>query len=111
MKIVRRVLFVLFTILFCSNQLHAQNSLSEIQDLSHINIDDFSDSQLISFYNKAIESGITESQFYQMVADKGLPASEVIKLRERLQDLNLNKNNIQQDETNDDKYIRRITCL
>jgi protein involved in polysaccharide export with SLBB domain len=84
MKIVKRVLFVLFVILFCSNQLHAQNSLFETQDLSHTNIDDYSDSQLLGFYNKAVEAGITESQLYKMVAQRGLPESEIVKLRERL---------------------------
>ncbi len=84
MKIVKRVLFVLFVILFCSNQLHAQNSLFENQDLSKINIDDYSDSQLIAFYNKAMETGLTESQLYKMVTQKGLPEQQVIKLRERL---------------------------
>jgi protein involved in polysaccharide export with SLBB domain len=105
MKTVRGVLFVLFTILFCSNQLHAQNSLSEVQDLSHINIDDFSDSQLISFHNKAIESGISESQFYQMVSDRGLPPSEVIKLKERLQDLHLNTKTARQYQNADQNTL------
>lgn len=93
MKIVKRVLFVLFVILFCSNQLHAQNSLFETQNLSHTSIDDYSDSQLLDFYNKAKESGITESQIYKMVAERGLPETEVAKLRERLgsmQSKNLN---------------------
>ncbi len=85
MKIVKRVLFVLFIFLFCSNQLLAQNSLFETADLSHTNIDDYSDSQLTAFYNKALESGFTESQMYQMVARKGLPDSEIKKLRDRLQ--------------------------
>jgi len=84
MIIVKRVLFVLFVILFCSNQLHAQNSLFENQDLSKINIDDYSDSQLIAFYNKAMETGLTESQLYKMVTQKGLPEQQLIKMRERL---------------------------
>ena len=84
MKIVKRVLFVLFVILSCSNQLHAQNSLFESQDLSKTNIDNYSDSQLMAFYNKAKESGLTESQLYNLVAQKGLPAQEISKLRERL---------------------------
>jgi protein involved in polysaccharide export with SLBB domain len=71
--------------LFCSNQLLAQNSLFEGTDLSHTAIDDFSDGQLAAFYHKAVESGLTESQVYKMVSQRGLPESEVTKLRERLQ--------------------------
>ncbi len=85
MKIVKRVLFVLFIFLFCSNQLLAQNSLFESTDLSHTNIDNYNDSQLASFYNKALQSGFTESQIYQLVSQRGLPESEVTKLRDRLQ--------------------------
>lgn len=94
MKIVKRVLFVLFVLLFCSNQLHAQNSLFEAQDLSKVNIDDYSDNQIMAFYNKAMESGLTETQLYKMVAQKGLPESEVLKLRERLDALAEKKVNI-----------------
>jgi protein involved in polysaccharide export with SLBB domain len=79
-------------IIFCSNQLHAQNSLLDIQDLSHINIDDYSDSQLLSLYNKAVESGITESQLYKIASEKGLPDSELQKLKDRLQQITGGKN-------------------
>jgi protein involved in polysaccharide export with SLBB domain len=71
--------------LFCSNQLLAQNSLFESTDLSHVNIDDFNDGQIAAFYNKALESGLTQPQVYKMVSQRGLPESEVAKLRERLQ--------------------------
>jgi protein involved in polysaccharide export with SLBB domain len=84
MKIVKTVLFVLLITLFCSNRIHAQNSLFDINDLSNVNIDNYTDDDLVSFYNKAIQSGISESQFYKMAANKGLPDSEIIKLRNRL---------------------------
>jgi protein involved in polysaccharide export with SLBB domain len=87
MKIVARVLFVLLAILFCSNELHAQKNLLDVQDMSDIKIDDLSDSQLLSFYNKAVEAGITESQLYKIASDKGLPDTEINKLRQRLQSL------------------------
>ena len=98
MRITRIVLFVFFTTLFCSNQLHAQTSLFDSKDLSNINIDDYSDADIISFYNKAIESGMSQSQLYKIVTDRGLPESEIIKLRSRIQQLSSqirtqNKNN------------------
>ena len=85
MKIIKTVLFVLFTTLFCSIHLHAQNSLFDTKDLSNIKIDNYSDDEIMSFYNKAIQSGISESQLYKTVAERGLPDSEIIKLRNRLQ--------------------------
>ncbi len=85
MKIIKTVLFVLFTTLFCSNQLHAQTSLFDSKDLSNINIDDYSDGELISFYNRAMQSGMSESQLYNLAAARGLPESEIIKLKNRLE--------------------------
>ena len=106
MKIVKRVLFVLFVILSCSNQLHAQNSLFESQDLSKTNIDDYSDSQLIAFYNKAKETGLTESQLYKMVAQKGLPGQEISKLRERL--MVISEKNLDKTAENDQEKTSDI---
>ncbi|MGN6530642.1 MAG: SLBB domain-containing protein [Ginsengibacter sp.] len=101
MRIVPRVLFVLFTILFCSNQLHAQKNLFDLQDLSQVNVDDLSNSQLISFYNKAVEAGITESQLYKIAEEKGMPETQVTKLRERLQKLQIGQKLLQKDEINE----------
>ena len=84
MRIIKTAIFILFTILICSNRAQAQNSLFDIKDLSSINIDNYSDNELLSFYNKALSSGIPASQMYKLVADKGLPASEVNKLKDRL---------------------------
>ncbi|MDP4283961.1 MAG: SLBB domain-containing protein [Bacteroidota bacterium] len=82
---VKTILFVLLTTLFCTVQVHAQNSLFDAKDLSNVNIDNYSDADLISFYNKAVESGMSESQLYKIAADRGLPESEIIKLRNRLE--------------------------
>lgn len=104
MKIVKRVLFALFIILSCSNQLLAQNTLFDIQDLSQIKIDDLSNDELISFYNKAIASGITETQLYKMATERGLPESELTKLKERLRLINSDKKSFQKsDEPQEDR--------
>ncbi|HUZ58003.1 MAG TPA: SLBB domain-containing protein [Hanamia sp.] len=97
MKLFKIVLFVLFTTLFCLNQLHAQTSLFDTKDLSNVKIDDYSDGQLISFYNKAMQSGLSESQLYKMAADRGLPESEIIKLRNRLELISEQSNRSQTD--------------
>jgi len=103
MKIVKGVLFVLFIILFCSNQLQAQNTLFDAQDLSQTNIDDISDNQLVSLYNKAIEAGVNESDIYKILAQKGLPPAEIVKLRERLQNLSPDKKSVQKNDLSIEK--------
>lgn len=85
MKIIKAVLFVLFATVFCSTQLYAQSNLFDVKDLSNTKIDNYSDDQLMSFYHKAIESGMSEAQLYTMAAEKGLPDSEIGKIRQRLQ--------------------------
>ncbi|MGN6194824.1 MAG: hypothetical protein ACTHOB_07790, partial [Ginsengibacter sp.] len=103
MKIVKGVLFVLSIILFCSNQLQAQNTLFDTQDLSQTNIDDVSDNQLISLYNKAIEAGVDESDIYKILAQKGLPPTEIVKLRERLRNLSPTKKTFQKNDLSIEK--------
>ncbi|MEO9021713.1 MAG: SLBB domain-containing protein [Ginsengibacter sp.] len=84
MKTIKTVLFILFTTLFCPQQLHAQTSLFDTKDLSNIQIDNYSDDELTSLYNKAAESGMSESQLYQIISERGLPESEITKLKNRL---------------------------
>jgi len=97
MKLIKTVLLVLFTILFCSNQLSAQNSLFDAKDLSNVNIDDYSDAELISFYNKAMESGISESQLYKLASQRGMQESEINKLKSRLELISTQSNKSEKD--------------
>ncbi len=94
----KAVIFVLFTLLFCTTGLRAQNSLFDIKDLSNVNIDNYSDAELVSFYNKAIESGISETQLYKLANDRGLPDSEVTKLKNRLELIGVTKKTKQKSE-------------
>ena len=53
MRIVRIIVFILFTILII-NQVHAQTSLFNSNDLSQVNIDDYSDDELASMIRKRL---------------------------------------------------------
>ncbi len=83
MKIAGIILFVLLTTLFYSGSVQAQINLLNSNDLSTINIDDYSDNDLSSMLNRATASGISESQIYRLVAERGLPESEVSKLQQQ----------------------------
>lgn len=82
------------------------NSLA-LQNLSSVNIDDISDTEIKSYLLKASENGITEQNLYRILEEKGLPAAEVAKLKERislLQNSNDNKTNEQsKDKPNKEK--------
>ena len=69
-------------------------------DLTNINVDSYSDEQLADMAKRASESGISETQLYKILADKGLPSTEITKLKTRLALINANENqNIQKEET------------
>jgi len=76
---------ILFIVFICDSHVNAQINLLNTNDLSTANIDNYSDAELLSFYNKSIESGLSQSQLYKIAADRGLPESEITKLRQRLQ--------------------------
>lgn len=77
-------LSVLFLLFFCSVGTDAQINILSQEDLSAINIDDYSDNEINAMYSKAIENGLTEPQLLKIVAQKGLPAREIEKLRARI---------------------------
>ena len=57
------------------------------QDLSRINVDALSDKEILYYYNKLQQSGISFDQAAQMAAARGMPAEQIEKLRQRIQDI------------------------
>ncbi len=101
MKIAGIVLFILITTLSFSSKVHAQVNIFNTNDLRNININDYSDDQLAETYRNAIESGLSETQLYQLLTQKRLPDSEIAKLRSRLQFINKSKKPLQNDRLAD----------
>lgn len=71
--------------------LSAQGLLN--QDLRLIRIDQLSDADILVYYNKVQQAGISVEQALQMAAAKGMPASEIQKLKQRLSVINKAVNN------------------
>ncbi len=81
---------ILFVLLLCAVQhLFAQQLLN--QDLSTINVDQLSDTEILYYYNKLQQNHITPDQAEQIAAAKGMPQDQIQKLHDRLQTL-LQKN-------------------
>ena len=97
MKIIRIILFLFFISFVFLTRVEAQNTLLNTADLTNVNIDTYSDDQLASVLKKANDSGISESQLYKILADKGLPASEIAKLKSRFALLNDRNNQASQN--------------
>jgi protein involved in polysaccharide export with SLBB domain len=93
MKIFKTAIVVLFLTCICAMQSFSQTSLFETTDLSNTNTDLYSDEDLIVFYNKIVSLNIGEQQGYQLLKQKGLPDSEILKLKTRLGNINTGRKN------------------
>jgi len=77
-KVARLANFILFICLcFTFNFLQAQ-------DMSNIRVDELSDAQVRNFVNQVEASGLSEAQLEQVAAARGMSASEITKLRQRV---------------------------
>lgn len=92
---------------FISIAANAQANSLALQNLSTVNIDEISDLEIKSYLLKASENGLTVQNMYRILEEKGLPASELTKLKERissLQNANINQPNTTSKEiTNKEK--------
>ncbi len=87
-----RVLFVFIILLISSKTLKAQDILKS-KDLSSFKVDDLSDDEISKFKQQLQQSGLSQTQAEQLALQRGLPTSELAKLRARLaSSSNTNKN-------------------
>lgn len=73
--------YVIFFLLVILSQKALPQSLD---DISSIKVDDLTDQQLQQLVNRATEAGFSEAELLQMAQLRGVPSSEIEKLRERL---------------------------
>jgi protein involved in polysaccharide export with SLBB domain len=60
-----------------------------LQEISSIKVDDLTDQQIQQLVKRAEDAGLTESELIQMAQLRGVPQEEILKLRDRLESLNL----------------------
>ncbi|WP_209329976.1 SLBB domain-containing protein [Lunatimonas salinarum] len=60
-----------------------------LQDISSLKVDDLTDEQLQILVRRAEEAGLTESELVMMAQARGVPQSEINKLRNRLENMDL----------------------
>ncbi len=58
-----------------------------IQDIQNVKVDELSDAQIEQLIRRAESSGMNERQLEAMARERGMPAAEVNKLRQRIQSL------------------------
>ena len=81
-------LIILVLTVFSATHLYAQNAQSlSGANLATINVDDLSDQDIINYMKQAESSGFTEQQLEAMARQRGMPESQISKLRRRVEQL------------------------
>lgn len=107
---------ILFFCLFFSLAASAQSSIQELmnsKDLSTFKVEMLSDEDITKYRGLLQNSGLTEAQAEQMALQRGLPSSELLKLRARLGGLSNagnTKNNLTKSKNSSTRAARMDTA-
>ncbi|MEP6467635.1 MAG: polysaccharide biosynthesis/export family protein, partial [Parafilimonas sp.] len=102
----RRLFSLILFVTIVAVQGKAQDLLRNY-DLSSIKIDKISDADILKFKQQLATSGLTEDQAEQIAIAKGMPVTEVQKLRTRLQQLSASNPTTQKpvQNSNNNSYL------
>lgn len=83
---------LLFILLLIFTQVHfdpaiAQSGTIEQMDFRNVQVDELSDNQIRSFIKRAESTGMSENELEAEAINRGMPYSEVLKLRQRINSL------------------------
>lgn len=81
---IRAGLIVFCTFLILISPVSAQISLLNSNNLSNASVDNYSNEEIASFYQKAQENGLNDEQIYTVLSQKGLSQNEIVKLKLRI---------------------------
>ncbi len=76
-------LFVALLVILATVHLGYGQSINA-DDLSNVNVDELSDAQIRAYMTQAEASGLTEAEMEQLALQRGMPASEIQKLKVRI---------------------------
>jgi protein involved in polysaccharide export with SLBB domain len=83
MKLSQITALLLVALLMLGSQ-HVYAQTLSAENLRNINIDNISDEDIKSYYQKAVNAGYNQEQMLRLAGERGMPAVEVNKLRQRL---------------------------
>jgi protein involved in polysaccharide export with SLBB domain len=87
-KNITRICILLFSIfVFNLNYSIAQNQTLSLQNIAKIKVDELTDNEIAEFWEKTQNSGLTLSQLEKEAKNRNVPADEIIKLKERINNL------------------------
>jgi len=100
-RIAEYLIILVVTLFFmCLAAPFAQSQSLAGTDLTTIKVDNLSDEQLLQYYQQAEQSGYTQTQLENIARQRGMPESEIAKLRRRIKALSSNVGQSSQSMTN-----------
>jgi len=100
MNCIKTFIITILFLIVIPNISIAQSNLLDINDMSTINVDSYTDSQILLLIKKAADMQIDEEEIYNILKEKGLPETEASKLKNRIESLNPSKS--KSEKRNDD---------
>ncbi len=97
--------FLALFVFFISIAIATQAQSIDPNNLSNVRIDDLSDEQVLSILKQGQDAGLTLEQAQALAAKKGLPASEMQKLKDRVAKIQTNKVGLNEVEDNAESKI------
>lgn len=83
----KKIMLFVCLVITSVTTLTAQTSSLQGTDLRQVRIDNISDDEIIYYYQKMQQSGVSPDQAYQVLTTRGLPQDELVKLQARIQAL------------------------
>jgi len=104
----KKFILAICLVLLVSNIIHAQDFL-RAKDLSTFKVDMLTDDDILKYKQQLQQSGVTETQAEQLAIQKGLPSSELLKLRARVSKIEstVSTNNINNSKRTDNSTLSR----
>lgn len=95
---INRILIILLLLLIGINA-----KAQTLQDIQNLKVENLSDAQIEQLIKRAESSGMNEQQLEDMARERGMPAEEVFKLRQRIQEIRSGRTDLEK-QSNKNKF-------
>ncbi len=102
MTIFKKIAPIVTFLVILSGTLFAQTSMIDGKDLSKVNVDAYSSKEVLALYEKMQSMKMTEDDLYRALEERGLPESEIEKLKKRFIPIIENRQSQEKDSEDQD---------
>ncbi|MGY6521268.1 MAG: SLBB domain-containing protein [Mongoliitalea sp.] len=102
----KKILFVIIL-----STIHFAVLAQSLSDIQNVKVDNLSDAQLEQLIKRAEAQGMNEQQVYSLAAERGMPAAEIAKLRQRVSSLRSGGGSSQQGGQERGSQLREVSGM